>query len=198
MRLTNLDFDDDSDWDSSEVKYPTTKKRRVRQAPDEQVEATTSDGGGEEMDVTTLSPVVEVSSSVSFSVSSKSRYSEPTTPTESESSTEPIVAPTTNDDDDSATGTDILDPPENATTVPPPNDNGTKYSSRATLSEDDFVTIKVTDLEYDAPNDKLLIYLGTEMKKDIYYIVKVSFTGNMTLDKGLYYTQYQNVDNSTR
>ncbi|XP_058460813.1 aminopeptidase N-like isoform X2 [Malaya genurostris] len=56
---------------------------------------------------------------------------------------------------------------------------------------DDFVTIKILDLEFDESNEKMIIYLGTEMKKDIYYIVKVNFTGNMTNEKGLYYTHYK-------
>ncbi|XP_058826209.1 aminopeptidase N-like [Topomyia yanbarensis] len=61
---------------------------------------------------------------------------------------------------------------------------------------DDFVTIKILDLEFDESNEKMIIYLGTEMKKDIYYIVKVNFTGKMTNDKGLYFTHYKDGEGS--
>ncbi|XP_055549676.1 aminopeptidase N-like [Wyeomyia smithii] len=63
---------------------------------------------------------------------------------------------------------------------------------------DDFVTIKILDLEFDESNEKMIIYLGTEMKKDIYYIVKVNFTGVMTNDKGLYSTHYKDGEGSHR
>lgn len=65
-----------------------------------------------------------------------------------------------------------------------------EYYHHPVFPPDDFVTIKILDLEFDESNEKMIIYLGTEMKKDIYYIVKVNFTGNMTNDKGLYVTHY--------
>jgi hypothetical protein len=204
MRLTNLDFDDDSDWDSSEVKYPTQKKRIKRDNVGDVVNTLVDEAneGGEELDTSTKGAAVEVSSPVPPSelnlASEQSTVVPEPLQTDSDRTTETISEdPVTTDD--SMNSTSPVNPLTSATSsVPASSDNSTKYSSRATLSEDDFVTIKVTDLEYDEPNDKLLIYLGTEMKKDIYYIVKVSFAGNMTLDKGLYYTQYENEDNSTR
>jgi len=40
----------------------------------------------------------------------------------------------------------------------------------------------------DESNDKFIIYLATDMAKDVYYVVKAKFYGNMTHDKGFYYT----------
>uniref|UniRef100_A0A182NAG3 G-protein coupled receptors family 2 profile 2 domain-containing protein n=1 Tax=Anopheles dirus TaxID=7168 RepID=A0A182NAG3_9DIPT len=75
---------------------------------------------------------------------------------------------------------------ENATIV-----DRSKFYHHPVFPADDFVTIKILDIEFDESNEKMIIFLGTEMKKDIYYIVKVSFVGNMTNDKGLYYTHYE-------
>jgi hypothetical protein len=44
------------------------------------------------------------------------------------------------------------------------------------------------DVEMDESNDKFIIYLATDMAKDVYYVVKAKFYGNMTHDKGFYYT----------
>lgn len=62
------------------------------------------------------------------------------------------------------------------------------------LPKEDFIPIKVIDVEIDRSNDKVIIYLATEMKKDIYYIVKAKFYGNMTHDKGFYYTYYDDIE----
>uniref|UniRef100_A0A182R112 Aminopeptidase n=1 Tax=Anopheles farauti TaxID=69004 RepID=A0A182R112_9DIPT len=75
---------------------------------------------------------------------------------------------------------------ENATII-----DKSKFYHHPVFPADDFVTIKILDIEFDESNEKMIIFLGTEMKKDIYYIVKVNFFGNMTNDKGLYYTHYE-------
>lgn len=49
-------------------------------------------------------------------------------------------------------------------------------------------------METDEANDKIIIYLATEMAKDVYYVVKAKFYGNMTHDKGFYYTYYDDVN----
>ena len=49
------------------------------------------------------------------------------------------------------------------------------------------------DVEIDETNDKIIIYLATDMAKDVYYVVKAKFSGNMTHDKGFYYTYYDDV-----
>lgn len=46
----------------------------------------------------------------------------------------------------------------------------------------------------DDANDKIIIYLATEMAKDVYYVVKAKFYGNMTHDKGFYFTYYDDVN----
>lgn len=50
------------------------------------------------------------------------------------------------------------------------------------------------DVEIDESNDKVIIYLATDMAKDVYYVVKAKFYGNMTHDKGFYYTYYDDVN----
>lgn len=94
---------------------------------------------------------------------------------------------------DSNSGGEVLDEDyeENATVI-----DKSVFYHHPVFPPDDFVTIKILDLEFDESNEKMIIYLGTEMKKDIYYIVKVNFTGNMTNDKGLYWTHYEDGEGS--
>jgi hypothetical protein len=56
------------------------------------------------------------------------------------------------------------------------------------------LNIILIDVETDPSNDKIIIYLATEMKKDVYYIVKAKFSGNMTHDKGFYYSYYEDIE----
>ncbi|KAL9694789.1 hypothetical protein quinque_014074 [Culex quinquefasciatus] len=93
----------------------------------------------------------------------------------------------------SNSGGEVLDEDyeENATVI-----DKSVFYHHPVFPPDDFVTIKILDLEFDESNEKMIIYLGTEMKKDIYYIVKVNFTGNMTNDKGLYWTHYEDGEGS--
>ncbi|XP_055615513.1 aminopeptidase N-like [Toxorhynchites rutilus septentrionalis] len=131
IRLTNLDFDEDLDWDLSEEDIlPRLRKKR--------------------------SVAVNATESI------------------------------TSGDNDENNGGESEDP----SNVTAPIDKS-KYYHHPVFPSDDFVTIKILDLEFDESNEKMIIYLGTEMKKDIYYIVKVNFTGNMTNDKGLYFTHYK-------
>lgn len=131
IRLTNLDFDEDLDWDLSEE--DTLPRFRTKRNAVNVNESATSDG---------------------------------------------------NDENNSAELEDSI----NATTV---TIDKAKYYHHPVFPSDEFVIIKILDLEFDESNEKMIIYLGTEMKKDIYYIVKVNFTGNMTNDKGLYFTHYK-------
>lgn len=134
IRLTNLDFDEDLDWDLSEEDLlPRFRmKRQVSQTNDTlDMEDTFADVGNQTVD-----------------------------------------------------GLDGVQ--NNGNEI-----DGSKYYFHPVFPPDDFVTIKILDLEFDESNEKMIIYLGTEMKKDIYYIVKVNFTGNMTNDKGLYVTHYE-------
>lgn len=50
------------------------------------------------------------------------------------------------------------------------------------------------DVEADEKNDKIIIYLATEMAKDVYYVVQAKFYGRMTHEKGFYYTYYDDVN----
>jgi aminopeptidase N len=52
-------------------------------------------------------------------------------------------------------------------------------------------------VEVDESNDKFIIYLATDMAKDVYYVVKAKFYGNMTHDKGFYYTYYDDINDPT-
>lgn len=131
IRLTNLDFDEDLDWDLSEEDL-LPRFRMKRQVPDANETLTLE---------------------------------------------EPI-------------GNSV-----NETMTETPN---IEYYRHPVFPPDDFVTIKILDLEFDESNEKMIIYLGTEMKKDIYYIVKVNFTGNMTNDKGLYVTHYDDGESNHR
>ncbi|KAL7045799.1 hypothetical protein ACKWTF_002339 [Chironomus riparius] len=62
------------------------------------------------------------------------------------------------------------------------------------FEKENFVPIKIVDVEMDEANDKFIIYLATDMAKDVYYVVKAKFYGNMTHDKGFYYTYYDDIN----
>ncbi|KAG5677707.1 hypothetical protein PVAND_007440 [Polypedilum vanderplanki] len=62
------------------------------------------------------------------------------------------------------------------------------------FEKENFVPIRIVDVEMDEANDKFIIYLATDMAKDVYYVVKAKFYGNMTHDKGFYYTYYDDVN----
>lgn len=128
VSLTNLDFDDDPDWNSKEIKYITVQRNKR---------------------------------DIEFNVVKQKDYN--------------------------TSGEQDFDKPEL-------DEINFKQYFYPVLPPDDFVPIKVIDVEIDRSNDKVIIYLATEMKKDIYYIVKAKFYGNMTHDKGFYYTYYDDID----
>ncbi|XP_055598880.1 aminopeptidase Ey-like [Uranotaenia lowii] len=153
IRLTNLDFDEDLDWDLSEEDMLPfrMRRRRRRQAGNDTVEV--------------------------------------------EEEVAPSVLQTGGQGDDN--GGEVVDggdPVEVQETTT--QENKVEYYFHPIFPPDDFVTIKIVDLEFDESNEKMIIYLATEMKQDIYYIVKVNFTGNMTNDKGLYFTHYEDGEGS--
>lgn len=70
----------------------------------------------------------------------------------------------------------------------------TAYDVNIFQDNENFAPIRIIDVEKDEANDKIIIYLATEMAKDVYYVVKAKFYGNMTHDKGFYYTYYDDVN----
>uniref|UniRef100_A0A182SN13 Uncharacterized protein n=1 Tax=Anopheles maculatus TaxID=74869 RepID=A0A182SN13_9DIPT len=167
IRLTNNDFDEDLDWDLSEedlYSLPRLNRRRKRRQ------------AGEDLPVpVTLLPTerpAQADASEEYEGEEREDESEGTTSHNDTATDEP--APNTSSSVENAT---IIDK--------------SKFYHHPVFPADDFVTIKILDIEFDESNEKMIIFLGTEMKKDIYYIVKVNFFGNMTNDKGLYYTHYE-------
>ncbi|XP_058063360.1 aminopeptidase N-like [Anopheles bellator] len=171
IRLTNMDFDEDLDWDLSEedlYSLPRLNRRR-RRSQTEPLPADTPSNfstprAADDGDENNAKETMDYADGDGF---------------ESENE-----------------GSNVTDwssvrraSTENATVI-----DKSKFYHHPVFPTDDFVTIKILDLEFDESNEKMIIYLGTEMKKDIYYIVKVNFTGNMTNDKGLYYTHYDDDD----
>lgn len=126
VSLTNLDFDDDPDWNSKEIKYITVQRNKRD---------------------------IELGVIKEFNTSNEHNFEKPE-----------------------------LD------------EINFKQYFYPVLPKEDFIPIKVIDVEIDRSNDKVIIYLATEMKKDIYYIVKAKFYGNMTHDKGFYYTYYDDIE----
>lgn len=154
ISLTNLDFDDDPDWNSKEIKYITVQRNK-RDLSEAFITG----------NVTTMDNVMENN------------------------------------------GGEVMDDQPEMDVMKQPIENGTiehrkidsdeinfKQYYYPQLSTKDFVPIRVIDVENDESNDKINIYLATEMKKDIYYTVKVKFYGNMTHDKGFYYTYYDDIE----
>lgn len=86
----------------------------------------------------------------------------------------------------------------NDITNQPEKHSTNRYHHPVLTSDEGFIPIKVTDVEHDEANERLFIYLGTEMKVDVYYIVKIVFSGNMTHDRGLYFTTYEDDSNELR
>ncbi|XP_050101249.1 glutamyl aminopeptidase-like [Anopheles aquasalis] len=168
IRLTNMDFDEDLDWDLSEedlYSLPRLNRRRRRQVnpamPSQSIKRTTS----------AVDPAKQ-----------KREQDDPQNSASEVMDDEKGIE----DGTGAPPGTINSDSTENATVI-----DKSKFYHHPVFPADDFVTIKILDLEFDESNEKMIIFLGTEMKKDIYYIVKVNFTGNMTNDKGLYYTHYE-------
>ncbi|ETN63262.1 protease m1 zinc metalloprotease [Anopheles darlingi] len=186
IRLTNMDFDEDLDWDLSEedlYSLPRLNRRRRRRR---QAEPTVNMASRpDNRSATAMNPVER---------HEDERQGDP----QPENSAREVT------DDEDGEGEAVVDVTLSSSPPPPPKpvinsdstENATvidksKFYHHPVFPADDFVTIKILDLEFDESNEKMIIFLGTEMKKDIYYIVKVNFTGNMTNDKGLYYTHYE-------
>nr|XP_040240307.2 aminopeptidase N-like [Anopheles coluzzii] len=166
IRLTNNDFDEDLDWDLSEedlysLPRLNRRRRRRRQA---------------DLPATQLPQDAAGADETEREGEEKEDVSEEVAGSETE-----VAEPGTVDPGPNSSGS-----VENATII-----DKSKFYHHPVFPADDFVTIKILDIEFDESNEKMIIFLGTEMKKDIYYIVKVNFFGNMTNDKGLYYTHYE-------
>lgn len=151
VSLTDLDFDDDPDWNSKEIKYIPVQRNK-REAPvREKIEE--ENNGGEVEDIP-------------------------------ESSSHRIPGETSALVQDNQTIEEHHSPEINF-----------KQYYYPILPPEDFIPIRVIDVERDESNDKINIYLATEMKKDEFYIVKVKFYGNMTHGKGFYFTYYDDDEN---
>lgn len=197
ITLTNLDFDDDLDWDLSNENVKTSSSRKKKRSSEPDHSEVMSPH--EEQKLTTAA-----ATSLEQEEPPEEPSEERTTPNNAEEAENNAGEVT----DINGAGTTILsaaeesfssDDPESKTYIAHVahfniTDLPKKYHHPMLSGDDDFVPIRVTDLEFDEPNDKIFIYLGTEMKKDMYYIVRVNFTGYMTNNKGLFYTAYEDTD----
>uniref|UniRef100_A0A182JLE3 Aminopeptidase n=1 Tax=Anopheles atroparvus TaxID=41427 RepID=A0A182JLE3_ANOAO len=185
IRLTNMDFDEDLDWDLSEEDLYSlprlNRRRRRRQAePVEGGQSTPASTGGEDNREHDTIGVSLHSDDQNSAREASDEEDEDGKRSQAEKNVENSEGELTNKPDPLSSSV------ENATVI-----DKSKFYHHPVFPADDFVTIKILDIEFDESNEKMIIFLGTEMKKDIYYIVKVNFTGNMTNDKGLYYTHYE-------
>lgn len=150
---TNLDFDDDPDWNSREIKYIVVQRNK--------------------RDLSTQ--------------------------TEIELNGNETIVNDNNDFDENNNGGEVMDSDEQPEASEFTVNNGTSQARNKTyfypkFDTENFVPIRIVDVETDEANDKIIIYLATEMAKDVYYVVKAKFYGNMTHDKGFYYTYYEDVN----
>lgn len=190
LKLTNLDFDDDPEWDSKEI-AKNTVTRRTKRDTTEEVEL--AEENGEEMqdedDVTEEETHIDNQTVIEPPPEKVVEAQEEETEDANNDAAE--VVP----EEDTIFSSSTVEPEFSSTSTKRPRTNRYHHIN---LSKDEFIPIKITDVEIDEANERLFIYLGTEMKKDIYYIVKMEFSGNMTHDRGLYFTTYEDTSNELR
>ncbi len=63
---------------------------------------------------------------------------------------------------------------------------------------DDQTELQIDGIQFNAERQKLIITLGSELRKGHYYIVKVFFSGKMTDDYGLVYKSYDGTESSDK
>lgn len=63
---------------------------------------------------------------------------------------------------------------------------------------DDQTELEIESITFDVENEKLIVTLGSELRRGHYYIVKAFFTGNVTNDYGLVYTSYDSAESNDK
>lgn len=197
LKLTSLDFDDDPEWDSKEILKNSVTRRSKREteeaeevgeeSEDEEESTETVTESDEELEDPVVAEVQEPPPD-----DAEEAEEEPQAETEEETNNAAEIIP---EDEEVIVSSSTSEPESASTSTKRPRTNRYHHIN---LEKDEFIPIKVTDVEHDEANERLFIYLGTEMKKDIYYIVKINFTGNMTHDRGLYFTTYEDNANEIR
>uniref|UniRef100_A0A336KLP7 CSON013121 protein n=1 Tax=Culicoides sonorensis TaxID=179676 RepID=A0A336KLP7_CULSO len=196
LKLTSLDFDDDPEWDSKEIQKNSVTRRSKRET-EEVGEMGDGDGENETTVPVTTENVVVADNQNTPPNNAEEQNEEPQVEiidVQSEADEEETInnAAEIIPDEDTIISSSTSEPESASTSTKRPRTNRYHHIN---LEKDEFIPIKVTDVEHDEANERLFIYLGTEMKKDIYYIVRINFSGNMTHDRGLYFTTYEDTAN---
>lgn len=187
LKLTSLDFDDDPEWDSKEI-LKNSVTRRSKRDTEENVEETEEPM----MEEQTVTEVVNTPPNNAQEDGEEVEVLESVGETETE---EEVNNAAEEIPEEEVVSSSTSEPESASTSTKRPRTNRYHHIN---LEKDEFIPIKVTDVEHDEANERLFIYLGTEMKKDIYYIVRINFSGNMTHDRGLYFTTYEDTSNEIR
>lgn len=205
LTLTNLDFDDDPEWNSKETSKSTPSRRTTRDAvsPSKSDEVM-NDAGEEEIDeeeveTTDHEENVDGEAEVEDEVEVIDQ--------EEDAADEILDVNHANLEENSSTTTASSVSEEMSSTTQEPA-TGTVSSTKRPRADryrhinlkkkDNFKQIKIEEVEMDEANERLFIDLSTEMKKDAYYIVEIHFSGNMTHDRGLYFTTYEDTEKELR
>lgn len=73
---------------------------------------------------------------------------------------------------------------------------GRKHDDEEDDLDDDVTMKKINAVTIDEDDELMLISLDVELRRNIFYTVKIDFQGNMTDDKGLFYKVFgENTDN---
>lgn len=203
LKLTSLDFDDDPEWDSKEIlKNSVTRrsKRETEEAEEVGEELELDEENEENPEVQEEPAVAEVQESPPDNAEEAAEEPQVETlethsASEAEAEEEVINNAAEIIPEEEIIVSSTSEPESASTSTKRPRTNRYHHIN---LEKDEFIPIKVTDVEHDEANERLFIYLGTEMKKDIYYIVRINFSGNMTHDRGLYFTTYEDTANEIR
>lgn len=197
LKLTSLDFDDDPEWDSKEILKNSVTRRSKRETEeadevgeeDEQEQETSEQPVVAEVQETPPDNAQEAAEEVVETHSHSAAEAEEADDEEDINNAAEVIP------DEEVVVSSTSEPESASTSTKRPRTNRYHHIN---LEKDEFIPIKVTDVEHDEANERLFIYLGTEMKKDIYYIVRINFSGNMTHDRGLYFTTYEDTANEIR
>lgn len=83
---------------------------------------------------------------------------------------------------------------ESSTTSP--SSSTTPYSCEEDDLDDDVTMKKINQVYIDEDDELMIISLDVELRRNIFYTIKVDFNGNMTSDKGLFYKLFgENTEN---
>lgn len=146
------------------INYQNISRARVRRQTDDgdgvdtDQEMTTTIGGDDEATVVTPSSQEEDASSPATDHDSNESS------TESDGTTTSVPLMTTNE-------------------LPCNSDDDDDFDEEA----DDLVLKKINRVDLDEDDEKLIISLDSEVRRNIFYTIKINFAGNMSNDEGLFY-----------